>query len=160
MEINIKKYSELTEIEIQQILTLIKKGGEVDNEKLPTRFAKSKQIAFFDNEKEIIAVAAIKKPKQSYIQKISKKSNLILELENYNLEIGYVMVDENFRGQQLASKLCDKLIDLNKDEFIYATTKVQNCSMKKILLKNNFNRIGTQYLNEKKDAFLEVYIKQ
>jgi predicted GNAT family N-acyltransferase len=159
MEQYIKKYSDLTENEIKGILNLIKKGGEVNNKTLPFRFSKTKFFGFYKKDENVIAIAAIKNPQQSYILNTFKKSNSNISYEDFKFELGYVMVEEEYRKEKLVSKLCYALIETLKNHNIFATTKVQNCGMKTILSKNNFNEVGTQYLNKNEDAFLKLYIK-
>lgn len=159
MEQYIKKYSDLTENEIKGILDLIKKGGEVNSKTLPFRFSKSELVGFYKKDENIIAIAVIKNPQQSYIVNTFKKSNSNIPSEDYKYELGYVVVEKEYRKEKLASKLCYTLIDILKNHKVFATTKVQNCGMKTILSKNNFNEVGTQYLNKNEDAFLKLHIK-
>lgn len=154
-----KKYIELSLEEVNQIERLIISGGEIDGNNLPRRLANSKTIGYFKDKDKIIATATIKSPNPEYVKRIFEKSEVKINCDDYQLEMGYVMVDENYRGKKLASKLCDDLSNLYNKDKIFSTTKVSNEFMRKILLHNGFNEIGTKYLNNDKTDYLKLFIK-
>lgn len=160
MENYIKKYVELTPLEIKQIENLIIKGGEVDPKTLPDRLSNTERISFFKVNNEIISTASIKIPTDSYKTKTFTKSKSSRNNEDFLFELGYVSTDKNFRGEKLASKLCDKLCELYSDHHIFSTTRIDNEYMKSILSKNNFNETGIAFHNKDKSNFLKLYLNK
>ncbi len=160
MELNIKKHSDLTTNELKQVHDLILKGEEVNAKTLSDRFAESACIAFFKDDNLVVATATIKKPLDSYKTKVFTKSKSDLSIEDYSFELGYVMVDEKYRKDKLASRLCRELCRIFLSKKLFATTRVDNYAMQSILRKNYFIKIGEQYPNRDNTAFLILFIKQ
>ena len=92
--------------------------------------------------------------KKSFTQTINMSN---LKIDDYKYELGYVIVDEKHRKEQLASTLCNKLIEIYKNENVFAATKVINTSMIRILIKYNFSAIGNEFLSENKKYYLSLY---
>lgn len=160
MEDFIKKYIELTSTEIKQIENLIIKGGEVDSKTLSDRLSQTERISFFKENGNIISTASIKIPTDNYKTNTFIKSKSNRKNEDFQFELGYVSTDENFQGQKLASKLCEKLCKLYSNHYIFSTTRIDNKSMKSILTKNNFNETGIEFPNKKQSNFLKLYLNK
>lgn len=159
MEQTIKKYSELTDSEIKQVLDLILKGGEVNPQTLPTRLSEAALIAFIKDNNEVVATATIKKPLDSYKLDVFKKSKSDLSIDDYHFELGYIMVEEKFRKDKLASRLCEELCKIYLSQNLFATTRIDNKGMQSILKKNHFTEFGKQYSNKDNTDFLKLFIK-
>lgn len=160
MKLEIKKYSDLSEPERVQIINLILKGDEVNSATLPNRLSESALIAYFIDSNKIMATATIKMPLDSYKTKVFYDSNSNLSISDYIYELGYVMVDENCRGGKLASRLCRELTKIFLSQNLFATTRVDNVPMQKILKNNYFSEIGIMYPNRTNTTFLKLFIKQ
>jgi predicted GNAT family N-acyltransferase len=159
MEPILRKYSDLTIDELSEITKLIIKGGEVNPETLPQQLAAAEMFAFVKNNNVIVATATIKIPLDSYKTKVFTNSNSKLLNSEYLYELGYVMVDEEFRKEKLASKLCAKLFEKYSNSKLFATTRTGNYGMLSILSKNSFEKIGIEYQNRDKTAFITLLIK-
>jgi predicted GNAT family N-acyltransferase len=158
MVLYIKKYSDLTIPEINQITDLIISGGEVDERLIVEGLGNSEHIAFFESNNNIIATATIKIPRESYKTKIFKKSCLTIDSNDYIFELGYIVVNNEFRNNKLASKMCQNLCSLIQGN-LFATTRETNFHMQNILLSNSFRKVGNSYLNKRKTELLQLYIR-
>ena len=154
-----KKYSEIEKSELIKIEELILKGGEVNPNTLSERLSEADLISFAKLDKNIVATASIKKPLKNYKLKVFTKSNSKLSPEKYNFELGYIMVEKEYRQDKLASTLCKKLCEIYSLENIFATTRVENIGMKIILEKNSFIETGENYLSDNEKTNLNLYIK-
>ena len=154
-----KKYSEIEKSELIKIEELILKGGEVNPNTLSERLSEADLISFAKLDKNIVATASIKKPLKNYKIKVFTKSNSKLSPEKYNFELGYIMVEKEYRQDKLASTLCKKLCEIYSLENIFATTRVENIGMKIILEKNSFIETGENYLSDNEKTNLNLYIK-
>lgn len=160
MELMIKKYSELTNIEKEQIYNLILKGHEVNPKTLHSRLSEAALIAFFKDSDKVVATAGIKKPLDSYKTIVFTKSKSNLSNKDYPFELGYIMVAKLYRKKKLASQLCRELCEIFSTSTLFATTKVDNLAMQSILQKNHFIEIGEKYPNRDSTAFLKLFVKQ
>ena len=66
MQLYLKKYSELSQIEIIQIKSLIIEGDEVNANTLSERLSNAERISFYVENEEIISTASIKIPIANY----------------------------------------------------------------------------------------------
>ena len=160
MELIIKKYPDLTKIELEQIHNLILKGGEVSSITLLQRLSESSLFAFVVDNNIVVATATIKNPLDNYKTNVFAKSKSNLSIIDYPFELGYIMVEESYRKDKLASQLCSELCKAFLKQKLFATTRIDNTPMQSILRKNYFVEIGEQYLNKNKTAFLKLFIKQ
>lgn len=160
MELLIKKHSDLTTTELEQIQNLIINGGEVRPDTLSERLLKSSLIAFFKDNNNVVATATIKIPLDSYKAGVFSKSKPGLVIQDYLYELGYVVVDNAYQRKKLASKLCRELCRIFLSSKLFATTRVDNPFMQAILKKNYFEEIGEKYPNKDNTNFLKLYIKR
>jgi hypothetical protein len=105
MKYYIKRYTELSSKEINQIKNLIIEGDEVDVETLAERLSNVERISFFIENEEVISTASIKIPTNNYKKNtfINSKSNM--NNEDFEYELGYTPLCEVPRlAQYLASR--------------------------------------------------------
>ena len=159
MELYFKKYSELSQIERNQIKNLIIEGDEVNVNTLTERLSNSEIIAFYVENEKIISTATIKIPTANYKKNTFINSKTNLDFNIFEFELGYISTNINFQGKKLASKLCKELCALYPNHNIFSTTRIDNEPMKSILSKNNFKEIGNEFLNKKQTNFLKLHIK-
>lgn len=159
MELYLKKYSELSQIEISQIKNLIIEGDEVNVNTLTERLSNAERISFYIENEEIISTATIKIPTANYKKNTFINSKANVAFDNFEFELGYISTNINYRGQKLASKLCKELCALYSNHNIFSTTRIDNEPMKSILLQNDFKEIGNEFINKKQTNFLKLHIK-
>ena len=59
------------------------------------------------------------KPRNSYVQRVSKKSGF--DISGYKAELGYIAVKREYRSKGVAPFICDRLLD-GFTEPLFATT--------------------------------------
>src|SRR5271157_1601526 len=85
----------------------VEKGGEVDSGGLADRMREAYLLAYAVQGDQIVAVGAVKRPADSYVRKISRRSGV--DLNGYTAELGWIHVMPEFRGQHLASRISEGL---------------------------------------------------
>jgi predicted GNAT family N-acyltransferase len=159
VKITIKKPSECSKKEIKNFYELALKGEQVDKEGLLARIGNARYLAFWSNDDKIVSIAALKIPNESYKKDVFKKAGINKESERYDLELGYAVTVEEFRGERLCRKLVKELLDTSKNQNVFATT--YNSTMQTILEENRFHKIGNPYRSKKSYInFLKLFVKE
>lgn len=148
---------DLTKREFDGIFNLIKKGGEVNEEYIKSGLKRAELIGYYVDNDKVISVGVVKNPHPVHKSDIFEKSKTILN--EYKFEIGYFSTDELYQGEHLASKIFKKLCNKFKLFNIFATTRVSNIGMKKILENNKFEATGKSFENNDKTDYLLLYVK-
>jgi predicted GNAT family acetyltransferase len=146
----IKGPSECSQKEITVLSLLMKKSGEVILNGLEDRIKNAKCIAFFYNKDEIIGTAALKRPNPYYKKRIFKSAGIAHDADKYEFEVGWAYTEPLHRGRGICTTLLREIIEKFEAESFYATSKIGNTGMHKILERLEFKRIGTPY-NGRKD---------
>lgn len=126
---------------IYSLADLIAQGGEVGMDLVQRNLENSPAIAWVESDNEPVAVGVLKNPVNSYKQKVFQSAGKPELANRYNLELGYIYVDPDFRNQGLASSIVDALAREN----IYATTRENNPKMISILKTAGFRQAGDPY---------------
>lgn len=72
-----------------------------------------------------------------------EKADLIELSKDFEWELGYIYTDENHHGKGFSNSIIEKLMDMNQQENLMASTEiVTNPVMVHLLEKNNFVRKG------------------
>jgi predicted GNAT family N-acyltransferase len=152
----IKKPQDCSTLELDEFISLVIEGGQVDNTGINNRVKNSLSLGFvYSAEKKLIAVAAIKIPTEHYKSEVFRKSKTLENSSEYFLELGWIYVSESYRGQGISQNLCSELIQ-NANQPTFATTACDNVPMQSVLVKLGFEKSGQPYLgnNRSLDLFL------
>ena len=105
---------------------LVKEGGAVKGAigQIEGRIANAYLWIIARQGKDIVGVAALKAPQQSYRDKLQRETGIELSEEKYPAELGYVAVSEACRGARLSSILMAELMSqpIGRDG-VFVTTK-------------------------------------
>lgn len=142
---------ECSDAEFSAFVTLAAKGEEVEREDIERGVRRAAALLWIDSDTGPVAVAAVKRPFDSYRRRLFRKAGLAAECGNFSLELGYLFVEETHRGNEYGSALLQKAVKLHGGEPIYATTRSDNKRMQEILRENGFVRLGSDYPS-KRDA--------
>lgn len=161
-------------IELEEIVRLIKEGKSVLKKGLEDRVRNNVEIIILikDDNGEIIAVGAIKKPLEGENDykntKVFKPSNTELNYKDYKYELGWVSVSEKNQDEGLGTLLVKYLVDEFKkrfpDERCYATTKTNKNNieikerMEKVLINNKFKSTGETFKGKTTKRDLMLYV--
>jgi len=159
MDIIYKVPSEISQDEINIIYSLVVRGNKVNPQTLMQRLLSSALIGYVKINDKIVATSAIKQPTKEYRDSVFAKANVVEYASMFDFELGFFFIEEEHRGKKIASNLCDSLCKKFVANNIYAATRTTNFTMHRILTKNGFVPIGTQYKNRDGTADLILFIK-
>jgi hypothetical protein len=141
----VKKPSELKDEELDEFQQLVIRGGEIDPDDLTFRLKNADRLAFVLEDGAIIAVGAIKNPTERHKNDISRKSKIDLAL--YQKELGYISVEPGHGKRGLGSSIVRELLATVRGP-IFATSRVNNEGIRKILTKNQFTIQGDSWFSQ------------
>ncbi|MFC5742914.1 GNAT family N-acetyltransferase [Dyella tabacisoli] len=116
-------------------------------------------IAIARHAAQIQGIAALKRPNTAYRNGVFEKSCALLAAESFNLELGWVVVRPEARGRGIAVSLVASLIEQARGEAIYATSNTTNEAMHAVLRKFGFQSVGTSYASQRRDAYLQLFVR-
>ena len=149
---------ECTKEELKIFKELVSVAGEVISTSLNSLVNRAYKLIFITDNNEIIGIAGVKNPNQSYIEKISKKTSI--KISNNMKELGWIYILPEYQGQGLANKLMEYIYkNILNDIECYATTREKNNVMKHLLEKYLFDVSGEKYASENGNYNLELYVK-
>ena len=153
-----RKPLECSDFEIEKFHELVLKGGKVEKQGLKLRILNCELLAFCTVNDVIIAVSAIKRPEESYVEQIILKANLARDYKKLKFEIGYSFTEKNFTRKGINGDL--KLLLLNEIKnvsgILFSTTAIP--SSQKFLENNGFVNIGIPF-DGKNDRNIKYYEK-
>ncbi len=130
----------------REFARLVRQGFETSNDGLDSRLRNAKWLAFYYAPGDTLeAVAALKAPTERYREEVFSKAGAAVNPADYPLELGWVFVVPAHRGNRIAESLCPQLVERVPTPAVFATTRTDNASMRRILTTLGFTRVGTPY---------------
>jgi hypothetical protein len=151
--ITLREGAKLFRDESKEVARLLHAGGAVNGtaEQIECRVKKAHVLVVARQGKDLIGVAALKVPQQSYRVRLRQETGVDLSADLYPVELGYVGVSKACRGHRLSSILMAELMSLPAgNEGVFATTK-RDGYYKAALPDLGFNYRG-QYQNSKEET--------
>lgn len=146
--------------ELDAFESLVSLGGEVNPNGLRNRIENAYFLAWVTEDgREIVGVAALKKPNENYRASIFKKAQTKEEPSKYEAELGWIFVRKEYRRKGLATKLVEKLFSVKTPKSVYATARENNDPMLPILQNFGFVQSGVRYPSTEGDYGLVLYLK-
>lgn len=145
LPILIRKPSDMQEHELDKFETLVVKGGEIDPDDLRSRILNADYLAYVLDNDQIVATGAIKNPTESHKSYITVRSKI--DLSSYKKELGYISVESSHREQHLASRITKELLNKVAGS-IFATSRVDNVPIHRVLSKYNFMLSGGPWFSQ------------
>ncbi len=131
--------------ELRKFIELVLEGGEVTPHGLEARIRKAEKLIFSIESDCLIGVAAVKKPDQPYKQTLFQKARASTNFEQYLFELGWIFVLPSARGAGVSHTLVEAALAASGNKGIFATTRVDNIPMKKVLISHGFLPHGETY---------------
>ena len=151
MELAVVKPKELTQKDIQDMITLIAEFGEVVFSYLEKNFPKARSIGYIKIDGRIVSVAALKTVEKEYIDDVYGRAGLPAPRKHL-YEYGYAATNRDFQGRGFSSAILKQLLNsLPEGQRIYATVRSENKKEIHILKKHGFKEIGE--LNSKRGDY-------
>lgn len=157
IEYRIYPPSSFGQLTLTRLAELIASGNETNNKNINRNLHNAHAIAFARVDGYPVGVIVIKQPFATYKTKVFAAAG-VPELDTeFNLELGYVMIDPRYRGQGVAQKLAGLISSIPKP--MYSTTRSNNTTMIHILQSMGFTQTGTSFRGES-GAELTLWTKQ
>lgn len=138
---------------------LVRKGGEVRKETLDALVNEALALAIVRVDSALAAVGGIKRPNLGYRAKVFSKAGLA-DPGRFPYELGWVFVNERYRRMGLSTALVSELARCLGDTSAYATSRVDNESMRRSLVKAGFKPAGVPYPSARKGESLQVFLRE
>lgn len=90
-------------------------------------------------------VAALKRPQDSYRQKIAKLANVDLARSAWPYELGYIYIEPELQGCGLSHRLVAAALEHRDYAGVFATVRADNQRMRATLEKAGFKPAGVHY---------------
>ncbi len=158
MELIIKLPSECLDQEINEFVSLVNQGGEVDPSGLKERVRRAKKL-FFLKDPSLVAVSAIKRFYQQYKNSIFEKAGCSDIASSYELEMGWMYAKPESRGKGFGRKLLEAMINQLNGASVYTTVRSDNYIMHYMLNSHGFNKVGTEYPSIKGNHKIILYVR-
>ena len=155
----IKVPAKCTKQQLNDFKKFVELGGEVTGSGLITRISNAYLLGFHYENGKLAAIAAIKKPLQSYIKKVFGKAGLQQKIVKYPLELGWIYTHQNFRRRGYCAKLVNKMYYAAGKKGTFSTTRINNVGMQKGLVKFGFKKVGRPYSSSRGNYQLVLFVK-
>jgi len=149
-----------TEAERGEFARLVRQGFHGSDEGLPDRIRNASCLAFrYMAEQKLMAIAALKVPTDLHREDLFRTAEADVSSAGYELELGWVYVLPDYRGNRTATHLCRLLLGGVSGAGVFATTRSDNTPMRKILQAFDFVEVGKPFprRNEELVLFLRSF---
>lgn len=151
METLISKPQEIDKGHLQQIIELIVSGEQIEREGLETKLMNSHLVAYLLEKGMVLSTATLKNPRESYKGRVFREAQILLPVNRFSKELGYIATHSQHEGKKLCQKLLSAFFPYISEYSQFATTR--KAAMGHILDKSGFKPAGVVYKHD-----LKVYI--
>lgn len=156
---HIKEPRDCDEDERRGFAQLVRKGFRASLETLAHRVITAECLAFHARpDSPMIAISALKSPSIEYRKDAFQKAGARNDPAKYEQELGWVYVLPDYRGHQIGQQLCSRLVERSPSSSLFATTRVENARMARILDSLDFHRVGQPY--QRRNEVLVLYCRR
>ena len=146
------------EAALQAFAHLVRQGFDGSDDGLDDRIRRAKLLAFhFTADDMLGAVAGLKAPCVRHRAEVFKNAHAHVDSAIYRLELGWVFVIPDQRGNRIGETLCQLLLEREPRSGVFATTRPNNTYMIRILLELGFERVGSPY--SRRNEQLALYLR-
>jgi hypothetical protein len=142
--IKVKTPAECDEGELHASAKLIAEGGEVADG-VEQRLRTAEALGLVHYEKEVVGVAALKKPTPNYRKSVFEKAMASLAPSDFPWELGWIFLKQEHRSKGQMRPLLETLLNAAGTTGVFATTRTSNHKMQRILAHQKFVRHGDSY---------------
>lgn len=154
--------ADFSQAEKDDFCALVTDGGEVNEAYVKAGVAAAQLLAFVRANDVLAGTACLKNPADSYRKKVFRKSGSPLDPNNFPFELGYVVVQKNYRGQKLSTRLVEELLK-GVDTQVFATSHdhEDKFAMHAALRHNGFQQSGQPYPSDNDpDKNLLLFVRE
>lgn len=148
-----KQPSSCSNRELDAFEAMVKRGGEVPAEGLRDRIERAAWLVFLYAEHEVLAgIAALKRPTDTYRDKVFRKAKATEKPADYGLEVGWIFVDEGFRRNGYSRHLFEAVLKLAGESPVFATTREDNDPMRRTTSHCGMKECGQAYASDREEG--------
>jgi len=134
-------------------------GGEVTAVGLDARIREAWSLVLAVSDGCLVGTAALKNPDAAYQRRVFENAKAHLSLEDFPLELGWVLVSKEHRGHGVSGKLVDALLD-GVTLGVYSTSRSDNVPMHRTLQRFDFMQHGQSYPSKQnRKALLSLFLR-
>lgn len=145
-----------SETELREFEELAISAGKVAAWGLIELIRRAHLLAFLREGDRLIGVAGLKRPRNTYRQRVIERSGVELPSTTYPYELGWVSVLPTEEGGK-SKLLCEALISQIPGEGVFSTTGVGNEKMRARLGKMGFIEVGKTWKSSEGDEMLCLF---
>jgi len=120
---------------------------------------RARSLIFLREVEQIAGVAALKAPTESDVRRVFLSAGVSLEAPAVPCELGWVVVDERFRGRGYSRALVESALQATGYEDVFATSHDCNTPMHKTLRRCGFTRAGNPYYSRRHRMKLVLFVR-
>jgi len=155
----IKSLSECTQTELAEFVSMVESEGEVVGGLKRRVEKRGYKLVFARGANSLAAVGALKTPYSNYRSGVFKKAKSLCRPDDYQLELGWIVVSPQARRNGLAGRLADNLLQKVPDKRVFATVRMDNEGMQRCLKSRGFARTGEPYPSENRKANIVLLVR-
>jgi len=159
LEIIAGEPAEFTDAERASFVQLVREGGEVDGRVLENNVENAKVLVFLRRGDQINGIAALKRPFDSYRERVSASAKVEIDETNFPYELGYVFITEEARGQRLSGVLVVEALNLVLGSGVFATARTDNRAMLATLENAEFKPEGEPYRG-RDSRMIQIFVRR
>ena len=160
IKMKVKQPTDCSEEELSSFKARILEGGEVEAAGFAVRLRLARVLAFGMAGDCVAAVAALKSPLRTYRERVFAKAAVADQTTSSDLELGWIFVAPEFRLRGLAARMVVEILGRYGQATIFATSRVDNVGMHKVLEANGFGRTGVPYKSERGRQELVLFLRR
>ena len=146
-----------SEAELDEFETLAISAGKVTPIRLRELIRLARLLAFLREGDMLIGVAGLKRPRDSYRERVAARSGVPLPVSAYPYELGWVSVLPAEIGGK-SKLLCEPLLASTPGEGVFSTTGVGNDKMRSRLAKMGFKEAGQSWKSAGNEETLSLFV--
>jgi len=146
--------------ELENFRKMLLSSGLEGEDGLAERVARAEWLAFqYDERKQLIGIAALKRPVEGYQKGVFKKAGLLEQVGEYPLEFGWVAVLEEYRGRGVAAALLRRLLQKAGNLGIFSVARSSDKNNVAGLEKQGFVASGEPYSRRSHRYTYRVFLR-
>lgn len=127
---------------------------------LAERIAKAEWLAFqYDERKQLIGIAALKRPVEGYQKGVFKKAGLLEQVGGYPLEVGWLFARAEYQAKGVAAQLLRRLAQKAGEAGVFCVARSSDKNMAANLLKQGFAASGEPYSRRSHRYTYQVFLR-
>lgn len=145
--------------ELDEFCKFVRQGDEVETQGLEARVKRAKALVFLRVDGELVGVAALKEPLRTYRDGVFRKALVPDSSKGFRFELGWVFVPPAHRRKGYSRVLSAAAINQCERTPTFATTRLDNVPMQRVLEQIGFRRVGDSWQSDRGNKpWLVLYV--